>query len=154
MDEKQFYEKSLKDQKDPKKFFKVFNKISKAKKSSCSISVNRFNNFFANVGSKITGALSSQDNHDSLNYCKIIDSSMFVFPTSEKEILDIIKSLKNKSSCGHDGVSNMIVKISATVLAPFLANVFNECFKEGIFPNSLKIAKVIAPFWPMCSMNA
>ena len=31
MDEKQFYEKSLKDQKDPKKFFKVLNKISKAK---------------------------------------------------------------------------------------------------------------------------
>ena len=52
MDEKQFYEKSLKDQKDPKKFFKVFNQISKAKKSSCSISVNRFNNIFANVGSK------------------------------------------------------------------------------------------------------
>ena len=66
---------------------------------------------------------------------------MFVFPTSEKEILDIIKSLKNKSSCGHDGVSNMIVKLSATVLAPFLANVFNECFKEGIFPKSLRIAK-------------
>ena len=54
------------------------------------------------------------------------------------------KTFKNKSSSGHVGVSNMIVKISATVLAPFLANVFNECFKEGIFPNSLKIAKVIA----------
>ena len=109
MDEKHYYEKSLKDQKDPKKFYKIFNQISKAKKSSCSISVNKFNNFFANVGSKITGSLSNKENRDKLNYCKTIDSSMFVFPTSEKEILDIIKCLKNKSSCGHDGVSNMIV---------------------------------------------
>ena len=143
MDEKHYYEKSLKDQKDPKKIFKKFNQISKAKKSSCSISVNKFNNFFANVGSKITGSLSNKDHRDKLNYCKTIDSSMFVFPTSEKEILDIIKCLKKKSSCGHDGVSNMIVKISATVIAPFLAKVFNECLKEGVFPNSLKIAKLL-----------
>ena len=102
------------------------------------------NNFFANVGSKITGSLSNKDNRDQLIYCKTIDSSMFVFPTSEKEILDIIKCLKNKSSCGHDGVSNMIVKISATVFAPFLVQTINECFKECKFPNSLMNAKFIA----------
>ena len=46
MDEKKYYEKTLDDQKDSKKFFKVFNQIAKTKNSSCSISVNKFNNFF------------------------------------------------------------------------------------------------------------
>ena len=86
----------------------------------------------------------SKQDHDISYNSKIIDNSMFIFPTCEKEILDIIKCLKNKSSCGHDGISNLVVKISATVPAPFLAHVFNECFKEGIIPDSLKIAKVIA----------
>ena len=67
MDEKQFYEKSLKDQKDPKKFFKVFNQIAKTENSSCTISVNKFNNFFANVGSKITGMMSKHDHDNSYN---------------------------------------------------------------------------------------
>ena len=59
---------------------------------------------------------------------------MFVFPTSEKEILDIIKCLKNKSTCGHDGVSNLLVKISATVLRPFWLMCLMNSLRKAFSP--------------------
>ena len=57
--------------------------------------------------------------------------------------MNTIKSLKNKSSVGYDGKSTKIIKSAAVVLAPVLKHIINLSFTTGIFPDNLKIAKVI-----------
>ena len=60
------------------------------------------------------------------------------------EILKIIKSdiLTNKSS-GYDDLPAQLIKWCAQHLAPILANIFNRFINLGLYPNLLKIAKVV-----------
>ena len=51
--------------------------------------------------------------------------------------------LKTKNSFGHDGISTKLLKeISIELIKP-LNTLTNQCFHTGIFPDNLKIAKVI-----------
>ena len=58
------------------------------------------------------------------------------------EVLEILISFDNKSSSGDDNV-NMIVKKSATVIAPYLELLIKFSLAQGVFPSDLKQAKVI-----------
>ena len=49
-------------------------------------------------------------------------------------------------SCGFFDISPKIIKWSASLLAPILTKLFNMCFLGGIYPDSLKIARVIPIF--------
>ena len=71
---------------------------------------------------------------------------MFLFHTSESEIMKIIKTLKNTNSTGYDNFSTRFIKLSSSILAPALAKVFNLAIDTGIYPSNLKIAKVIPIF--------
>ncbi len=37
-------------------------------------------------------------------------NSIFLYPASEAEVFNILNSLKNKKSSGHDGISNVLLK--------------------------------------------
>ena len=52
--------------------------------------------------------------------------------------------MKNKKSSEPDGISNEILKCCSPVVEEPLSKAFNERVKIGIFPECLKIAKVIA----------
>jgi len=54
--------------------------------------------------------------------------------------------LDSKKSCGHDDIPVRALKLSKYVLAPLLSNVKNECICDGVFPDNLKIAKVVPIF--------
>ena len=54
-----------------------------------------------------------------------------------------IMSLKSNKSCGVDHIPTKIVKISASIISEPLSILVNEAFSLGIFPDSLKIAKVV-----------
>ena len=71
---------------------------------------------------------------------------MYLFPTAENEITDIINSLKNTHSTGYDNFSTKFIKISSSILAPALTKIFNLAIKAGTYPSKLKIAKVIPIF--------
>ena len=66
--------------------------------------------------------------------------------TTTEEITKIVGNLKNKKSTGYDGISNEILKCCSPILEPYVADVFNKCLEQGIFPEPLKIARVI----PLC----
>uniref|UniRef100_A0A1B6KGZ5 Reverse transcriptase domain-containing protein n=2 Tax=Graphocephala atropunctata TaxID=36148 RepID=A0A1B6KGZ5_9HEMI len=63
-------------------------------------------------------------------------------PTNEKEVLEIISSLKSKLSCGLDEVPSKAVKHCAEQLAAPLAAVINKSFEQGHFPSLLKLSKI------------
>ena len=64
--------------------------------------------------------------------------------TSTNEIIELIKSLKTKDSCGYDDISSRILKISAPCIASPLTYIFNKILILGVFPDRMKYS-VIKP---------
>ena len=64
-------------------------------------------------------------------------------PTTQMEITKLIHNLPNKSSHGHDMISNELLKsLNKSISYPLLI-IFNQLLGEGIFPNLMKLAEVI-----------
>ena len=61
-------------------------------------------------------------------------------------ILSIIKKLKHKFSSGSDIISNHLLKYAATTISKPLMVIINQMLTNGIFPEKLKLAKVIPVF--------
>ena len=73
---------------------------------------------------------------------RIMSSLHFDFVDSST-VTKIIDSLKTKYSAGHDGISLKFLKIVASAIINPLTLIINQSLATGIFPDSLKIAKVI-----------
>ena len=67
-------------------------------------------------------------------------------PTTEIEIVELINSLQNKRSSGHDGLSNCMLKKEKYVFARLLKPLINKSIETGSFPSGLKTANVIPIF--------
>eukprot|EP00745_Piridium_sociabile_P029687 TRINITY_DN4898_c0_g1_i1.p1 TRINITY_DN4898_c0_g1~~TRINITY_DN4898_c0_g1_i1.p1 ORF type:complete len:636 (-),score=29.15 TRINITY_DN4898_c0_g1_i1:175-2046(-) len=114
----------------------------------CLIPVDTFNNHFADIGNQLI----SNDNKPTSfdfpvleNFCRIKDvKSMFSVPLiSIQELLSYFATLKNKNSCGFDGISPKILKFSAPYIVDSLTYLFNLCLSKKYFPGEFKHAKVI-----------
>ena len=79
-----------------------------------------------------------------------ITNSLYLSPTNEKEIKNLIQSLPNKNSSGYDNISNVLLKkISPAILTP-LTIVFNSSLSEGEFPQQMKLAEVVPLYKNNC----
>ena len=105
-----------------------------------SVISNSFNNYFTNVGPQLAQKI--QGHINPLNYLNPTMKSMFIPYISEYEI---IKSLKN-SSAGYDNIPALIAKQCIQHYIKPLTYLINSSFECGIFPNELKLAKVIPIF--------
>ena len=101
------------------------------------------NSFFSTVGEKIAGDNQRESYQSSIDK---IEKTMVLRQTDEVEIGKILNKMKNKKSTGHDGISNEILKCCSPIIEKYLSEAFNKCILERRFPNSLKIAKVIAMY--------
>ena len=82
-----------------------------------------------------------------MDYIKSYSTNSFcIIPVVEQEVLTIINSLKSSNIIGHDGILPNIVKCVANSICTPLTHIFNLSFKNGIFPENLKIAKVVPIF--------
>ena len=73
---------------------------------------------------------------------KKVKSDMENKPLSINELKDAFLSLKINKSTGHDDISYNIVSKCFGELCTLLKHIFDLSFENGIFPDSLKIAKV------------
>ena len=126
------------------------NTINKLKVGNIAITdplaiAEKFNDFFVNIGSNLVKQIpqSTKTPNDFLmgDYC----NSMFFAPTTTEEILDI-RNLKNSNSVGQDNIPIKLIKSCDSLLAPILVEINNQSLIEGVFPNALKIAKVVPIF--------
>ena len=101
-----------------------------------------FNKFFANVGEGLRNHLTAAHDVDIPNCVH----SMFFFPTTKREVESVYRSLQNKSSSGDDLICNSIVKASMPATLNVITNLINRSFNEGLFPDSLKTAKIVPLF--------
>ena len=105
--------------------------------------VNNFNDFFVNVGSNIDLNIPVSDKIKPEQFLKNKNETCFnISHVTEEEVLNIIKSLENKSS-GPFSIPLKLLKIVPDLIIKPLCSLINNSFSEGIFPDLLKIAKVI-----------
>ena len=122
--------------------------ISEIKVSGASIvdpqqMANKFNDFFVNVGPILAKSIPPAVKPP-LSFMKgTFPDSMYFLPTNEYEISDIISNLKNNDSKGFDDIPLKLIKNCSSSLSEILAYLNNQSFLEGVFPSSLKTAKVI-----------
>ena len=64
----------------------------------------------------------------------------------ENDIRKIADKLDNKKSCGIDGISNIIMKSIINILIKPITIIINQMLETGVFPDKLKVAKVIPLF--------
>ena len=72
--------------------------------------------------------------------------SFFTTPISGIEITSIINSLKNTSSKGYDDIPGNLIKFSVYELSGILAHINNASLSSGVFPDALKLAKIVLVF--------
>lgn len=117
--------------------FKIGNKIE-----NCPNAIaNSFNQFYVNIGPNLARNIPSRTN-DPLDYVTGIQNSMFIYDTNCEEVSSVIKHLKN-SAPGPDDIDIRIIKKCYGDLVQPLTYLFNLSFNQGIFPDELKIARVI-----------
>ena len=107
---------------------------------------NAFNEYFVNVGNCLSNKISAAtDCAFSATSLITINAknSFFMRPIAESEILRHINGLKSSKSTGKFGIPIKYIKLSAKIVSPLLAKIYNNCIKTGCFPDILKIAEVI-----------
>ena len=77
---------------------------------------------------------------------KKIASSILLLSPSTNEILNELNRLKDKNTSGPDHLTPYFLKIASTVIAPYLAFIIEFMFNFGVFPDLLKIARVVPIF--------
>lgn len=102
---------------------------------------NLFNNHFGNVGIKLASKLKNKK--EDSNYIKMIQDSIFLNPTDENEIMNIINNLKDSTSPGYDKISPKIIKIIRDIVAKPMSHIINTSFINGHFPKCYKKAITI-----------
>ena len=107
--------------------------------SDTTVMAEKFNEVFVSVGPKLASSIPDIELHSNITYN---DQSMFLNPVSASEIINIIRGLKNKSP-GDDKITAGVLKQFDYIIAPRLSDIINMSFTNGIFPDILKIAKVV-----------
>jgi hypothetical protein len=108
---------------------------------------NQFNSFFVNVGKNLARNIHCQTQRTFHDYLGNQVDSLFNFENvTELMVKNILKEIKSKSSCDITGLSNKLMKhVESEIIKP-LTIIINQCLNTGIFPEDLKIAKVIPLF--------
>ncbi len=107
---------------------------------------NKFNKFFANIGSIISSNVPDTDIPYTHYLKQPHHNTMFLDPTSPQEIINITSKLKSKTSQGHDEISTKLLKQCINHLASPLSHIINQSMLTGIVPSDMKLAKVIPIF--------
>ena len=79
--------------------------------------------------------------HDFLSVKQKLNFSFGIIDT--EETTSVISNLKNKSWFGHDLISNKLVILIKSVIVKTLTLIINQMLSTGIFPDAMKLSKVI-----------
>ena len=119
---------------------------NKVNVTESSVSPENFNYFFTEVAENILEniPLSNKDYQQYLQNLKINNNdSIFLYPATEHEIADIIRNLKNSKSTDIYNHSVGMFKDNIDSLVAPITYIVNLILESGIFPDKLKIAKII-----------
>jgi Reverse transcriptase (RNA-dependent DNA polymerase) len=108
-----------------------------------------FNSFFATVGDRLAEGIPAT-NRSPLDTVDQVQSIFSFNQISRDIILLTLKELNSKPSVDKYGMSNKLLKYCSVELSVPLTVLLNEILSTGIFPDRLKVAKVIPLFKAGC----
>lgn len=100
---------------------------------------NFINSYFCDIGSSMQRAIAARP----FRPPPPSHHSFTLTPTDDQEVLKCLKALKSKNCPDIDGISTRVIKDSSDYLIPILTKLVNHSFSTGIFPEHLKVAKVL-----------
>ena len=103
----------------------------------------KFGKPFSNIAASITDGISPSTHSSDFKRFLPVTDSIFMQPTDPAEVFSTIMTLNSSKSCGVDYIPTKIVKISVPIISEPLSLLLNKAFSLGLFPDSLKIAKVV-----------
>ena len=107
---------------------------------------NNFNKYFTSVASEITKKIPRTPKSPLAYLSNRNMESFFISPCTSNEVSLVIQALKNGKSSGPNSIPIKLLKILEPHISVDVAILINESFETGIFPDKLKIAKVIPVF--------
>ena len=107
-----------------------------------------FGKYFGNIGKRFANNIPESLKNVSTYLEKIRHNScsLFMNPCTTHEIKRLINSLPNKTSSGHDDISNKLLKEICEPILPVLDYIVNESLKLGEFPTVMKLAETVPLF--------
>ena len=104
-----------------------------------------FNNYFINIPIKLSENLPNFINYEYFSRTSPMLNSCVLLPTSDGEVFDVLKSMSNKCNKIFDIQPSILMQIKEKIL-PALVFLFNRCLSAGVYPDILKIARVVPIF--------
>ena len=104
---------------------------------------NSLNEHFTSIGPKLAEKLPKSQKSFKTFLKNPVPHSFFMSPVSETYVIDLINSLQPNKAPGFDEVSNKVLKLSSHFIVKPLTHIINLSFLNGVFPDNLKIAKII-----------
>lgn len=102
----------------------------------------KFNTHFVNIASR-----SAIQPGDITNACRMMSTSVgesiFFSPVTDNEVHTIFMNSKNSKACDCDNIQIRPVKYVIDLLTPVLTHIYNLSLLSGIYPDKMKVAKVI-----------
>ena len=109
--------------------------------------VNHFNQYFVNIGHTLASKLNDVEPDSHKKYLKSPTSKLFSFQlVNEDATSKIFDNIPHKNSTGVDDISTFLIKSVKFDLIKAVTTTVNQSLTTGIFPDNLKLAKVIPLF--------
>ena len=129
-----------------KRHIKPLFTIDNEKVTNRRVIANEFNKYFVSLASNLNEAYNDFGGlvvNNLSSFCDYLprssSSSIFLNDCTTDEVSKIISELKNGKS---SDIPIHVVKSSSKVIAPILSVLYNECMRDGVFPDELKIGKI------------
>jgi hypothetical protein len=103
---------------------------------------NMFNNFFINIGKNLAESI-TPGNKSFKSFLKKAHSVMDESEISSNELRTALNFLKINKSPGLDDINSSVLKSVFDIIESPLLIIFNLSLKTGVFPDKLKIARVV-----------
>ena len=107
---------------------------------------NNFSKYFSTLGSNLASKIPQVPVPPNSFLSGEFVDSMFFDITTEQEVTEIVNSFRNGVASGYDNLPVSVIKESIDLIAKPLAHIVNLSISSGIFPDFLKIARVIPVF--------
>ena len=106
----------------------------------------KFNDYFSSIASNIKSQIGARQTFDPGGFDRFLNNpstkSIYLTPVTPVEVHNVINKLKNKATLdtkiGPMKIANTDIKFTTT-----LSEIINTSFLQGIFPSSLKFARVV-----------
>ena len=104
----------------------------------------RFCKYFTNIGPKLASAIPTVNSATFRSFLGSNDyPSIILKPTNTRELESICGLFSPRKAPGYDNISMRVIKHSFHLISAPLANIINLSIVKGIFPDKLKLGKVI-----------